>query len=85
MKSVATTSFASPSALRPTEWPHTARRQGRVKEKQLLTDGQLEAAIDGVRVAVAAAFPGGLPEWDLVRRVLEATEALEGTAVRTKS
>ena len=56
--------------------------QARVKQKLLTTGTELAAAVEGVRTAVAAAFPEGLPEWDLVRRVLEDREELTGTLVR---
>lgn len=36
-----------------------------------LTEAALARALDAVRGAVLAAFPGGLPPWDPVRRGIE--------------
>ena len=36
-----------------------------------LTEAALAHALDAVRGAVLAAFPGGLPPWDPVRRGIE--------------
>ena len=48
---------------------------------QALTEAGLLDAADAVRRAVAAAFPGGLPEWDVVRRILEGRERHEDSHV----
>ena len=42
-----------------------------------LTEARLADAADAVQRAVAAAFPGGLPAWDPVLRILEGRERPE--------
>lgn len=43
-------------------------------KKVLLTKAMLQEAVDTVRGAVMICYPMGLPEWDLVRMLLEDRE-----------
>ena len=70
--------------LASSDTPQTAG-QDQVTKKVALTPEALLAAIDGVRGAVMAAYPNGLPAWDRVRQALEGCEELAGTSVSAYS
>jgi len=53
-----------------------------VARKVTLTHAALKEAIDNIRGAVMICYPMGLPEWDLVRLLLEDKEGDACTQVR---
>ena len=61
--------------LWPLQW------QDQVARKVPLTGDMLEDATDGIRTAVAEAYPNGAPEHDPVWQTLDDTEDLTGTEV----
>eukprot|EP00965_Chrysotila_dentata_P004885 159762-Pleurochrysis_carterae.AAC.2 len=48
--------------------------------KRATTAKSLEEAVNNIRGAVMIAYPMGLPDYDLVRQILEEREELEGAA-----
>ncbi len=52
--------------------------------KVALTRKLLRDAVDNVRGAVMICYPMGLPDWDMVRMLLEDREELAGTSVRPR-
>ena len=53
-------------------------KEERVQRKQATTAAELEEAINNIRGAVMIVYPMGLPDYDMVRCILEEREALEG-------
>jgi len=51
-----------------------------VQRKVATTAAALEEAINNIRGAVMIAYPMGLPDYDIVRQILEEREVLEGQA-----
>jgi len=51
-----------------------------VQMKRATTAKSLEEAVNNIRGAVMIAYPMGLPDYDLVRQILEEREELEGAA-----
>ncbi len=58
--------------------------QDHVARKAALTKKALSDAVDSVRGAVMICYPMGLPEWDLVRLLLEDKEGDVGAQVRCR-
>ena len=71
------------SMATPRHQPELQRSaQAPTARREALTEARLLDALDAVRRTVVIAFPDGLPEWDLVRQILEGRENLQESDVR---